>query len=302
MVLDITPEMKEAVERSGYLLEARVVEVVRNHPYYVIPNYAFRDPESGENREIDIFAIGAKAIVEKGKDFIFPILLIECKNIQSPLVFFSHKEIPSRYIVGNLQISGIPQEVKGLDGFDEDLAEYLGLEKVCHYYKVETISTQFCAIVSKGKSFIATHKIDSPLGNLYESMILPVIKALHSKKEEHENSYDPDPQNETINLQFYYPIIVTNGSLFECLLKESGEPAYKEVQRVNFLRRYESTEISGDYRIDIVVKEGLGELLEEIDKEIEMITGIIKRKRGYLIGNVRRVAKEKLKEAKHEKD
>jgi len=302
MVMDITPEIKKAVEKSGYLLEAQVAEIVRNHPYFVIPNHAFRDPESGENREMDIFAIGAKAVVEQEKDFIFPILLIECKNIQSPLVFFSHKEVPSRYIIGDLQISGIPKEIKTKDGFEKDLAEYLELEKICHYYKTGSISTQFCAIVSKGKGFIATHKIDGPLGNLYESMILPVIKALHYEKEMHENSYYPDPQNETINLQLYYPIVVINGSLFECLLKDSGKPIYKRVQRVNFLRRYESTEISGEYRIDVVVKESLGEVLGEIDKEIEMITKRVKQNRDELIENARRIAKERLKKEKHEED
>jgi hypothetical protein len=229
--------------------------------------------------------------------------LIECKNIQSPLVFFSHEEVPSRYIVGDLQISGVPKEIKTKDGFDEDLAEYLGLEKICHYYKAGNISTQFCAIISKkdksDKGFTATHKIDSPLANLYESMILPVIKALHYEKQEHENSYYPDPQSETINLQFYYPIVVISGSLFECLLKESGEPTYKKVQRVNFLRRYQSEKISGDYRIDIVVKESLGELLGEIEKEIEMITRRIRQKRDELIENTRRIAKERLKEEKH---
>ncbi|PIZ26588.1 MAG: hypothetical protein COY46_04400 [Chloroflexi bacterium CG_4_10_14_0_8_um_filter_46_9] len=305
MVTDITPEMKKAIERSGYLLEAEVAEIVRQQGYFVIPNHAFRDPESGENREIDIFAISAEVIKRKEEDFIFPILLIECKNIQSPLVFFSREEVPSRYIVGDLQISGIPKEIKTKDGFDEDLAEYLKLEKICHYYRAGNISTQFCAIVSKkdkkDKDFIATHKIDSPLGNLYESMILPVIKALHYEKEEHENSYYPDPQNETINLQLYYPIVVINGSLFECLLKESGEPTYKSVQRVNFLRRYQSTEISGDYRIDIVAKESLGELLGEIDKEIEMITKRIKQGRDELIENAKRIAKERLKEEKHKK-
>ena len=102
-------------------------------------------------------------------------------------------------------------------------------------------------------------------------------------------------------MQLYYPIVVINGSLFECLLKESGEPTYKNVQRVNFLRRYQSEEISGDYRIDIVVKETLGELLGEIDKEIEMIRKRIKQKRGELIENARRVAKERLKEEKHKK-
>jgi len=298
MVADITPQMKAAIERSGYLLETEIAGIVRDQGYFVIPNHAFRDPESGENREIDIFAISAKAIKRKKEDFIFPILLIECKNIQSPLVFFSHEEVPSRYIVGDLQISGIPKEIKTQDGFDEDIAEYLGLEKICHYYKAGSISTQFCAIVPKDKGFIATHKIDSPLGNLYESMILPVIKALHYEKEEHENSYYPDPKSETINLQFYYPIIVIIGSLFGCLLKGSGQPTYKKVQRVNFLRRYESAKISGEYRIDIVVNEGLEELLREIDDEIGMIAKRIKQKRDELIQNARRIAREKLKDEK----
>lgn len=297
MAISLTKGMRDAITRSGYLLESQVAEIVRER-YYVIPNYSFRDPETGQNREIDVHAITVEPIRKRGLDFIFPILLIECKNIQAPLVFFSHESIPSRHVVGDLQISGIPKEIKTKEGLKKDLTEYLGLEEIHHYYKTANISTQFCAIVKESSDYIATHKIKGPLGNLYESMILPLIKAVHYEIQEHEDSYRPDPEKETINLQFYYPIVVIDGSLFECSLTKGGKHTYRKRSKIDFLRRYESLEISGEYRIDIVTAEGLTNLLSEINMEMELTAKRIKQKRAELIENARRIATQRLEEEK----
>src|SRR2546425_936430 len=74
-------EIKDAVARSGYLFEQRVVPLLEKYGYKATPNDVFEDPETGEAREIDVVAISGKRIGQRGYDFVFPILLIECKNL-----------------------------------------------------------------------------------------------------------------------------------------------------------------------------------------------------------------------------
>src|SRR5437867_10978196 len=88
----LTPQMREAITRSGYLLEQRLVPYVEGHGYKATPNHRFTDPTSGMGAELDLFAISALAFSSR-RDYFFPILLVECKNLRCPLVFFTQREI-----------------------------------------------------------------------------------------------------------------------------------------------------------------------------------------------------------------
>ncbi|MHC1763624.1 MAG: hypothetical protein AB9869_04855 [Verrucomicrobiia bacterium] len=49
-----TRPMRDAVVRSGYLMEQRLVPIVESFGYKATPNQRFRDPDTGDLREIDI--------------------------------------------------------------------------------------------------------------------------------------------------------------------------------------------------------------------------------------------------------
>jgi len=74
-------ELRKAVSSSGYLFEQRLAAFLKTEGYYVIPNYSFKDPETGDHREIDVWAYGATQVTRKRREFIFPMLLIEAKNL-----------------------------------------------------------------------------------------------------------------------------------------------------------------------------------------------------------------------------
>ena len=71
-----TDEARDALLRSGYLLEVRLESRLRAAGYYVEANSAYRDPESGKSRELDLFAIGARRAGKDELDFLWPVLLI----------------------------------------------------------------------------------------------------------------------------------------------------------------------------------------------------------------------------------
>jgi hypothetical protein len=84
--------MREAIQRSGYLVEQRLVPLVERFGFKATPNQRFRDPETGELREIDIFAISSAFVSERRFEMIFPILLIAVKTLRCPLVLFTQSE------------------------------------------------------------------------------------------------------------------------------------------------------------------------------------------------------------------
>lgn len=107
-------------------MEQKFVPLLKEYGYYVIPNYSFIDLETGQSRELDIWAMAVQAITRRDFEFIFPILLIECKNLQAPLVFFTQKEIPIKELIGDIHLSGIPKEIER-KGSIYGLSEFLKL-------------------------------------------------------------------------------------------------------------------------------------------------------------------------------
>src|SRR4030042_5298188 len=142
----LTKGMREAINRSGYLVEQRLIPVMERFGYKATPNYRFRDVETGALREIDISAITGSRIGQRGFDFVFPILLLAVKALRCPLVFFTQDEIRMDFFLGQLQMSGLPQEVIDGRGHIVRLAEFLKLEDFHHYYRTGRIASQFCAV------------------------------------------------------------------------------------------------------------------------------------------------------------
>lgn len=49
-------EIRECLDRSGYLLESRLVRSLTELRFFVEPNQVIRDPRTGKSREIDLVA------------------------------------------------------------------------------------------------------------------------------------------------------------------------------------------------------------------------------------------------------
>jgi len=294
----LTDAMKDAIRRSGYLMEQRLVPLLGEYGFFATPNDGFIDPETGGAREIDILGIAGRSVRGRGGviEGLFPVLLIECKNLQAPLVFFTQDQIPAKEVSGAPYVSGGPLQVRWR-GRIRDLLDFLDIESFHHYYRTRRLASQFCAVYRKGKGqeahWVASHTVDGP-GNLYEGMVLPLIKALEAAHREHTASWEPDPKVETINLQFYWPILVLSGPLWECFVG-GARPRYRRVNRVQFVRRHESEKLSGVYRIDVVTETGLRRLLDTIAKEVDELERRLQRHRRLLISAAREIAAEAVK-------
>jgi len=294
----LTKPMREAITKSGYLMEQRLVPLIESFGYKATPNERFRDPETGEVRELDISAITASAIRSREHEYIFPMLLVACKNLRCPLVFFTQQEIRMEYFLGTLQVSGIPLDVKPFRGQHQRLTEFLRLEKFHHYYRTGHIASQFCAVYETKKSghgagshqtqYEAGHAIDGRIDLFRDFETL--IHALESEKKDHAQGSRPDTKRGEINLQFYYPIFVTSGPLIECYVA-GRRPRYRSVHRVGFLLRHAKELLSKEYRIDVVDEIGLKRLLNVIQDETDKMANRIKRQRKLLLKSALTIAR-----------
>src|ERR1035437_8941268 len=81
----ISPEeMRDALGRSGYLVEARVSSVFERRGFMAESNASYPDPTTGTLRELDVFANRPSHLAQ---DIVKTISLCECVNNLQPLVF-----------------------------------------------------------------------------------------------------------------------------------------------------------------------------------------------------------------------
>ena len=148
----ITPkEMRDAIQRSGYLLEQRILPIFEKFYYVIDLNAIFPDPETGKSREIDIKAFCMRKIFDTDDfyDFLHINLLCECENNKQPSLFFirDYYDYELNFFCDDIALSGIP--IKFLDNdYFTNFSDFLELKKFHHYGKGD-ISTQYCTFQQK---------------------------------------------------------------------------------------------------------------------------------------------------------
>lgn len=79
-------EVRQCLERSGYLLESRLVRSLTSHGYFVEPNQVVRDRRTGKTREIDLIAEYFNYHPERRKVAVKTFFVVEAINNRFPFV------------------------------------------------------------------------------------------------------------------------------------------------------------------------------------------------------------------------
>jgi hypothetical protein len=85
--------IKDAILRSGYLLETRIEELLREAWGFVEANPVYLDRVTEETRELDIASIRADKADPDELDYLFTSLLIKCANNPYPLIFLTKEPL-----------------------------------------------------------------------------------------------------------------------------------------------------------------------------------------------------------------
>lgn len=285
-------QMRDAIQRSGYLLEQRIEPILLEEGYYVETNPIFPDPDTGKARETDISALSARSVYKKDYGFIFPSLICECENNAQPIVFFTKKTLMPYLCQEDIKTSGIPVQFWIKDGY-ESFADFTGLGKF-HHYCMGEIATQYCTFqfTTKGnrdKKWLAFH--NEAQHQTFESL----LKALDYEISRHFDSWViPDDINEEhVDIMVYYPLLILQGDLYSASL-QNKRLSLKKSKHIRFRKQFISTNTREPepYQIAVITEDYLPSYLQIIDSEIEKIRKIFQRKKSRVLLSIEKIVEE----------
>lgn len=255
-------EIKEALERSGYLMEQEVATQLEKLGYHVWTNAPFEDPDEGKSREMDVRAVQRVVYDEEHKISAFIEIVAECKNSDNPYVFIkrpknssdnnyeplewqfplSHYEMKKKLDESRLQVRSRPAFF------------HLGFDTIKYDSVSEDKAVQFCKIDrTSQKKWTANH------GGLYDAIFFPMAKAVMSRKNAAPKG-GTGPE-EWRYFWFIFPIVVLSGRILVVdSVSDDKEPL--DVKFINFRRDLKSKSLDGRFSVDFVRQANLDEYHE----------------------------------------
>lgn len=256
--------MKTAIRRSGYLLEQRVSNLIRDNGYHAESNASFKDPLTGKSREYDVSAVITFDLLgrERKIDFVWFHILCECENNEQPAVFFQNEPTHSDLIHHDVACSGLPLRFAGRNQ-DVTISRLLHFESFHHSWKWPHAS-QYCSFHRKNQNsqWIALHD------EAHHGSIANLLAALECEIDEHYRLLEKDglPQD-TTSIIVYYPLLVLGGSIY--LAHESKRSLV--IRPRDYLQLKKETwvgELRREYRVDVIQETYLTRYLRQLEKEL----------------------------------
>lgn len=256
-------QLREALLRSGYLVESRLATVLRDRGYYVEPNPPVPDPVTAKSRELDIFAMSAVNAGPDDSDFLLPVILVEAENNPVPVLFITAEHQVRFRHYEDLKMSGIPVRVYKEDGSWDSLHDFVGVSKF-HHYSEGRVATQFCTFKEKDKKageWMALHE------ERHHDSFVKLSAAVDHQIESHCQAYRAGGR-EPVNVQIYYPVLVLQGELLEGqALARSARIA--QVEHISYRRTVVVSGKERAYQVDVVTERYFPKLLDRIEQETE---------------------------------
>lgn len=269
------PEIKQAISRSGYLIEQRVTRLLSESGYLVMPNRTYLDPTSGKTREIDM-----QADSEPWPPFRDSVIsgvhwsiCCECENNDQPVVFFPYEPFAPGLLSELVKCVGIPMKIWQDDRYI-NLLSFLPFHKFHHYCK-GSITTQYCSFAKpRGSSnWIATHLEQQH--DTFNSLVFAIEDQINRFYSE-EWVPPKDREVEPILLMFKYPLVVLGGDLREAHIAKRGL-VVKNVKHIKFVRGLYLSGKMINYLIDVITEDYLGEYLSIVETEMKKMQRLIVR-------------------------
>lgn len=269
------------MDGSGYVLELRLAPKLERAGFSAWSDRQFQDQDTGKSREIDLYGskwdeIGSKSVKHRKVTFhmadrLDTHLVIECKSLATPLVFFSRvNQLP---IYGRLLFDGMPRFVWHRDSQSDevigDLFDNVVEFGLYHsYWSASHLATRFGRMVSKRSG---SNTVD---WELEHSGIYPAIEKLskaamyiHHKHVGEAQALEPH-HTDSFCLHMTYPVLVVSGPIYECRVTERGY-SVKQAKQVFLDWSLISERVKGSLRISVVTEAAFGDFLKKIRADVE---------------------------------
>lgn len=261
-------EIRECLERSGYLLESRLVRSLTDSGYFVEPNQVLRDPRTGKSREIDLIAELYRYDPTRKGIHVWTTFVIEALSNKFPFVLLTPRPYtPGADFESYLTFSFTPDPNPFMDELDVYEAKKANWDN---------LFSQYCVLTQKKgdrKEFMASHPDD-----LYGSL-LKLAEYVENDFSEWRASL-ASAKDKYWRLKFWHPVLVLSGQLVTVTLGKDGQPLLQESE----IGRLEFNWHAGDERrttiIEVVAEQFFLKRLNAVaakDEEIEGILANIKK-------------------------
>ncbi len=262
-------EVRECLERSGYLMESRLVRALTAADYFVEPNVSHKDPRTGKAREIDLTAESSGGYLRQGV-CVKTTFVIEAINNRYPVVLLTERpSSPNADFESYIKFGVSPDPCPFLNGI------YIYEEKGANW---ENLFSQFCALSKKNgrDELMASHPDD-----IYSSLL---------KASEYTEDQVADFENWTSGeagkywrLFIWHPILVVSGQLLTATLSADGAVLLQETKLARLEFNWHDGESRKTTVIEVIREDFLLERLDQIRSQDDALEARIyegKRTRG----------------------
>ena len=207
--------IRECLERSGYLMESRLVRALTAADYFVEPNVSHKDPRTGKAREIDITAESAPRAYREGV-CVKTTFVIEAINNRYPIVLLTERpSSPNADFESYLKFGTTPEPcpfLHEIDIYDKKGADW------------KNLFSQFCGLSKKNgrEELMASHPDD-----VYSSL-LKVSEYSEDQLNEFE-SWTAEETGKYWRLFIWHPMLVVSGQLLTATLAPDGTVLLNDV-------------------------------------------------------------------------
>ena len=261
-------QIKEALRRSGYLLEVRASQLLENRHWRPTPNYVYVDSDTGVTRELDIIATYSCSLAnDLGQ--IEAVLLAECMNNPQPLALFERPpgiagaDVFAIRTAGNL--SYILQDIH----WEHTLTAAHARD--WHHCCGRSFASQFCSFAKKKSAgprkhwpWMASH--DEVHFQCFDSL----YKGLKHVRQYKVNSIRSGAAATRVHLDLYYPAAILQGELIS--VEPSGDDlTVKPIARSVFRRGVIEEGMNDVFFIDILSESELESYCSMLENELDKL-------------------------------
>lgn len=197
-------EMAESLQRSGYLLEGRLIRDLTTAGLFVEPNQSMLDPRTGISRELDMVAESWRYNPKRSKICVKSTYVIEAVNNSFPVALLTTRISTPNSLPQHLLYKMTPQEEYQSHPFVPALD--ILKEKGVYQWNIHS---QYCSFSRKKRSdqLMAHHPDD-----LHTSIRKTVEFSLVASNEHH--AWMDDKVDEYWRIFQWYPVVVLADHLY----------------------------------------------------------------------------------------
>jgi hypothetical protein len=122
-----------------------------------------------------------------------------------------------------------------------------------------------------------------------------LIKAVNYEIDKHFGSWHlPDKaEEEPVNVQVYYPLVILQGDLF-CASLKNNRLILKKSNHIQFRKQFISSNKNEaeTYQIDVIVESYLPSYLKTVEAEVEKLKVAFQKKKGLVFTSIQKIIEE----------